>query len=225
MNTQEKISISIMCSDLLNLEQSIRQLERNGVDYLHIDVMDAHLVPNLTFGPDFIRAIHAHTALPLDIHLMVEDPYLMLSIIKLHPKDILTVHVELDADFVRLAELVHTDGALFGLAVNPETPLEMVEPYLSLLDTVTLMLVQPGFASGTMVTGIMDKVRQMRCFLDARGYDNIQISVDGSVNCERARMMAQMGANIFVGGTAGIYRQGYDVDQTIPAFREAISCR
>lgn len=220
-----KISVSIMCSDLLNLEQDIRQLERNAVDYLHVDVMDAHLVPNLTFGPDFIRAIHSQTSLPLDIHLMVENPKLMLSRIELHPNDILSAHVEIGCDFAELRDTVHAQGALFGLAVNPETPIEALKPYLHLVDVVILMLVRPGFANGTMVDGIMNKVQQARSYFDEQGYDNIRISVDGSVSCERARCMAAMGANIFVGGTAGIYRRNCNIDQTIPAFREAISCR
>ena len=220
-----KISVSIMCADLLNLEQNILRLEENGVDYLHVDVTDGHFVPNLTFGPDFIKAMHEHTALPLDIHLMVENPELMLTRFDLRANDILSVHVELNHNFQQISEKVHAQGALFGLAINPETPIQAIAPYLSVVDVVILMLVHPGFASGTLVDGIIDKVEQTRHYLNEQGHENILISVDGSVNCERARQMANMGANIFVGGTAGIYRKGYVVDQTIPVFREAISTR
>lgn len=223
-NDKKKISVSVMCSDLLNLERDIRCLERNGVDYLHVDVMDAHLVPNLTFGPDFITAMQKRTALPLDIHLMVENPQLFISRIDIRPDDIVSVHVELGKDFGAMSEAVRSRGGKFGLAVNPETPIEVLEPWLPIVDVVILMLVRPGFASGKMVDGIMDKVGGARRYFDERGFGNIRITVDGSVNSERAKAMAEMGADIFVGGTAGIYRDGFDVDHTIPIFRNAITC-
>ncbi len=225
MTKKKKISVSVMCSDLLNLERDIRALERNGVDYLHVDVMDAHLVPNLTFGPDFVRAMHQRTTIPLDIHLMVENPALIISKMGLREGDILSVHIELQQqDFAAMSSVVRGCGAQFGFAINPETSITMLEPYLSITDEIILMLVRPGFASGKMIDGIMDKVGEARRYLDAKGYDNILISVDGSVSCERAHAMAIMGADIFVGGTAGIYCSGSDVDNTIPAFRGAITC-
>ncbi len=213
-----------MCSDLLNLEKDIRVLEEQGVDMLHVDVMDAHFVPNLTFGPDFIKAMQGKTNLPLDCHFMVTDPWLMLRKIQLRPQDLFTSHVELeDIDFQALSESIHTSGARFGLAVNPLTPVEALEPYLTFLDTVTLMLVHPGFAGAKMVEGIMDKVGDCRRFLDGHGCTGVEISVDGSVSCDRAAYMAGLGAGIFVGGTAGIYRKGMTLEETIPAFRKAIS--
>ena len=211
-----------MCSDLLALGKDIRKLEELGIDMLHVDVMDAHFVPNLTFGPDFIKAMQGLTSLPVDCHFMVTNPDLMFSKLALRPGDIFTAHVELDRDYSDLAAKVHAAGALFGLAVNPETPVEALEPHLPCLDTVTLMLVHPGFAGAKMVEGIMEKVGECRKFLDSKGYTRIEISVDGSVSCERAAYMAGLGASIFVGGTAGIYRKGMELEDTIPAFRAAI---
>ncbi len=217
------ISVSVMCSDLMNLGADIDLLKQYGVDWLHVDVMDAHFVPNLTFGPDFITAMHARTDMPLDIHLMVTDPELVMERFELRPGDCLTVHVELDRSFRDLSASVRACGCRFGLAVNPETPIDALEPHLGLFDTITLMLVHPGYAGAKMVEGIMDKVRLAREWLDARGLQDVMISVDGSVSAERAALMAGMGAQIFVGGTAGIYRKGMDLKDTIPTFRKAIS--
>lgn len=211
-----------MCSNLMNLGQDIKTLEENGADMLHIDVMDAHFVPNLTFGPDFIKAMQAVTTIPVDVHLMVDDPELIMSKFPVRKGDIVSPHIEIDKDFRAMAEKVHAAGGLFGLAVNPETPVEAVKPYLDILETVTLMLVHPGAAGAKMVDGIMDKVAGMRRFLDTNGREDILISVDGSVSNERANLMAGMGADIFVGGTAGIYRKGMALSETIPEMRDAI---
>lgn len=212
-----------MCSDLMNLGADIDLLERYGADWLHVDVMDAHFVPNLTFGPDFIKAMHNHTGMPLDIHLMVTDPELVMERFELRAGDCLSVHVELDRSFSELSAAVRACGCRFGLAVNPETPVEALEAHVGCFDTVTLMLVHPGYAGAKMVEGIMDKVQVARKWLDSRGLQDVMISVDGSVSAERAALMAGMGAQIFVGGTAGIYRKGMELKDTLPTFRKAIS--
>lgn len=217
-----KISVSVMCSDLMNLERDIRQLERNGVDYLHVDVMDAHFVPNLTFGVDFIAAMHRVTKLPLDIHLMVEHPLPIMEAMDIRPGDRISVHVELGEPLREAAQAARARGAHFGLVVNPETAVEALAPYLDEIECVTLMLVSPGFAGAKLIDGILDKVAVARRFLDANGCSQVEISVDGSVSCERAERMRAMGASIFVGGTAGIYRKGMTVDESIPLFRQAI---
>lgn len=222
-NMKRYISVSVMCSDLMNLERDINILKSNGVDWLHIDIMDAHFVPNLTFGTDFVNAMHRVTDMPLDVHLMVEDPDFYAAKIDIHPGDTISTHVELNKDLRPLADKVHAAGASFGVVVNPDTPVDAVAPYMEYTDMITLMLVYPGFAGAKLVDGILGKVSLMREWLDRNGFEKVLISVDGSVSCERAELMAEMGAQVFVGGTAGIYRKGMDLKDTIPAFRESIS--
>lgn len=217
------ISVSVMCSDLMALGRDIDRLASLGVDMLHVDVMDAHFVPNLTFGPDAVKAMQAYTQMPVDVHVMVEDPDLILGYLNLRPGDWYTAHVELDRDFSALVAKVKAAGAHFGLAVNPDTPVEALERHLGQFEAVTLMLVHPGYAGAKMVEGIMEKVGECRRWLDAHGASDVMISVDGSVSAERAQYMSGLGASIFVGGTAGIYRKGMALEDTIPAFRKAIT--
>ena len=216
------ISPSMLSADFARLKEELDRVKQGGADWLHIDVMDAHFVPNLTFGPDFIKAMQAVTTMPVDVHLMVDDPELIMSKFPVRKGDIVSPHIEVKKDYRALAAKVHEAGGLFGLAVNPETDVEAIKEYLDVLDTVTLMLVHPGAAGAKMVDGIMDKVAGMRRFLDTNGREDILISVDGSVSNERANLMAGMGADIFVGGTAGIYRKGMALSETIPEMRAAI---
>ncbi len=226
---KNKLSVSVMCADLLNLESDIRFLEKMGVDMLHIDVMDAHFVPNLTFGHDFIKAMQKKTTLPLDSHFMVTDPELAMERLGfLRPGDGFTAHAELKDEsgqyrsYEALSQKVHGMGAFFGLGLSPDTPPDALERNLGFIDVVLLMLVYPGFAGSKMVPGIMDKVARTRQWLDRHGREDVEIIVDGAVSPEGARDMAAMGASIFVGGTAGIYRKGMALEETIPYFRKII---
>ena len=218
-----------MCADLLNLESEIRTLESLGVDMLHIDVMDAHFVPNLAIGYGLIKALQKSTSLPLDCHFMVTDPELALERLgSLRPGDGFTAHAELLDDsglprsYEALSSNVHSMGAFFGVGLSPDTPPEVLERNLPFIDVVLLMLVYPGFAGKPMVEGIMDKVALTRQWLDSHGREDVEILVDGAVSPERARTMAGYGASIFVGGTAGIYRKGMALEETIPYFKNII---
>jgi ribulose-phosphate 3-epimerase len=234
-----------MCADLLNLESEIRTLESLGVDMLHIDVMDAHFVPNLAIGYGMIKALQRSTSLPLDCHFMVTNPELALERLgSLRPGDGFTVHAELGLpvgersrttgpstgsgtgweprSYEELSKKVHAMGAFFGIGLSPDTPPDVLERNLPFIDVVLLMLVYPGFAGSPIVEGIMDKVAMTRKWLDSHGREDVEILVDGAVSPEGARLMAGYGASIFVGGTAGIYRKGMALDETIPYFKNMI---
>lgn len=219
---QSKLSASLMCANLLNLEKDIKKLESLKVDYLHIDIMDATFVPNLTFGPDTINAIRKITSLPLDIHLLMEHPRVIIRSIDIRENDIVSIHSECKESIMENVAFIKQKGARFGLALNPDTSIEEVKKYLPYVDVILLMLIVPGFAGSSMIHGMMEKVAETRNYLDIHKFNNIEICVDGSVSGERARYMKELGASIFVGGTAGIFRQNYTLEETIPSFYQNI---
>lgn len=223
MNNTGKISASLMCADLLNLSADIDRLENAGVDFLHVDIMDGHFVPNLTFGPDIVNSIRRKTNLPLDIHLLMNHPRVIIRSMDVRPGDIVSIHSECKESIMENVAFIKQKNALFGLALNPDTELDEVKKYLPYVDIVLLMLIVPGFAGSTLIHGIMDKVGRTRHLLDELGYNNIEISVDGSVSWERAALLRKNGASIFVGGTKGIFKTGLDIPSSITEFRKSIS--
>ena len=210
-----------MCCDLMNTERDIRKLEKGGVDWFHLDVMDAHFVPNLTFGPDFINSLRKVSDIPFDVHLMLEDPEFIIGCLNLSSQDYVTLHSELPEEVIRKnIRLIRKKGAHVGMALNPETPVEALEKYIEDLDLILLMLVKPGFAGGCMIEGIMDKVKTTRDFVNKNTQRNILISTDGNITLERAKFMASIGADVFVGGTSAIFRKGMDIEETVQAFHK-----
>ena len=222
MEEKGKLSVSMMCADLMNISRDVKTLEENGVDYLHIDIMDGTFVPNLTFGPDFVNALRKTTNIPLDIHLLIEHPRVIIRSMDIQEGDIVTIHSECKESIMENVAFIKQKGAKFGLALNPDTSIEEVKKYLPYVDVILLMLIVPGFAGSTMIHGMMEKVGETKQYLMEHKFDNIEVSVDGSVSCERANYMRKLGASIFVGGTAGIFRKGMDLKDTINTFKQSI---
>ncbi len=217
-----KISASLMCADLARLAEEVRELEAAGVDWLHFDIMDAHFVPNLTFGPDVVRALRPLTALPFDVHLMIEEPIDYLERFAEAGADIIVVHVEACRHVQRTLARIRDLGATPGAALNPATPLSALDHILDDVDIVLVMTVNPGFAGQKIVPATIPKVRALAERLRAEGRE-IAIEVDGNVTPENGRALAEAGATVFVGGTGSVFREGLSRAEGTRLLREAIS--
>lgn len=217
-----KISASLMCGNLLNLGNEIQLLEKAGVDYLHLDVMDSAFVPNITFGVDTINQIKNFTNLPVDIHLLLDKPSRIIRSLNFEIGDYVTVHYECSERIMESIAYIKQKGAFFGLALNPDTTIEEVKKYLPYVDMINLMLIVPGFAGSTMIHGIMEKIQQTRDYLDNLGYKDIVIEVDGSVSTDKAKTIKELGASMFVCGTSSIFKKNSSYEENVLSFREEI---
>jgi len=200
-----RFSASLMCADQLNLEAHIRQLEAIGVHYLHVDLMDAHFTPNMPLGLVVLEQLRERTHLPFDVHLMVEDNDFFIR--KLLPLgvQVISVHAESARHLDRTLSMIREGGALAGVALNPATPLNMLDYVLEKVDFVLLMAVNPGFAGQRLVPITLRKIADCRRFLDERGFAHIPIQVDGNVSFENIPKMVAAGADILVLGSSSLY--------------------
>ena len=201
----KKLSPSMMCADFFHLGDQITELERLGIEYLHIDVMDGTFVPNYTLGTDFVKRLRAYSKIPLDIHLMIERPEDKLSWFDFGENDYVSVHAESTRHLQRVLAAIRARGGKPMVALNPATPLCMIEHVLDDIDAVLIMTVNPGYAGQKLVPATIEKIRALREMLDTRGYSHVEIEVDGNVSLENARKMSDAGANIFVVGTASLF--------------------
>jgi len=196
-----QIAPSLLSANFAYLAQEIKRTEQAGADLLHIDVMDGHFVPNLTFGPPVVAAIRKVTTLPFDVHLMTTNPQDLLVSFAQAGANILTVHAETAPHLHRLVQTIKEMGIKAGVALNPSTPLVMIEEILDDLDMVLIMSVNPGLGGQQFIPAAVDKIARLRQIIDRRGL-HTKIEVDGGINPATARLVIAAGAEILVAGSA-----------------------
>ena len=216
-----RLSPSMMCADVLELKQTLHTMEAEQIEMLHMDVMDGHFVSNFTLGTDYLKFMRKATSIPLDIHLMVEKPEDKLGWFQPQPGEIFSIHAESTRHLQRVLNAVKAYGAVPVVAINPGTPLVMIEDVLLDVDGVLVMTVNPGFAGQRLVPQTLDKIARLRAMLDENGHGQKFIEVDGNVSVENALKMRAAGADTFVLGTSCIFK-GDDLAGNIRAFRATV---
>jgi ribulose-phosphate 3-epimerase len=214
-----KIAPSILSCDFAKLADEIRAVEAGGADWIHVDVMDGHFVPNITIGPVIAAAARRSTALPLDVHLMIEAPEKYLQAFAEAGASVLTVHQEVCADLASTVSRIRALGVKAGVAVNPATSLETVRHVLPDLDLLLVMSVNPGFGGQAYIPTSTDKLRRARVLLDEMG-SSAELEVDGGVDAGNAGELARAGATVLVAGSA-IYRHPEGASRGVEAIRRS----
>ncbi|WP_366555743.1 ribulose-phosphate 3-epimerase [Aquibaculum sediminis] len=196
-----KISPSILSADFARLGEEVAAVSQAGADYIHVDVMDGHFVPNITIGPQVVKALRPHSALPFDVHLMIAPVDLYIADFAEAGADIITVHPEAGPHLHRTIQLIKAQGKKAGVSLNPGTPVEVLDPILEDLDLVLIMSVNPGFGGQSFIPSALRKIEAVRKRIDSLG-KTIDLEVDGGINEETARQAIAAGADVLVAGTA-----------------------
>ncbi|MEE9301953.1 MAG: ribulose-phosphate 3-epimerase [Alphaproteobacteria bacterium] len=201
MTRRVRIAPSILSADFARLGEEVRAISKAGADYIHIDVMDGHFVPNLTVGPPVVKSLRPHCELPLDVHLMIDpvDPY--IDGFADAGADIVTIHVEASGETAETIERIRRANKRPGLSLKPATPPEAVLPFLDRIELVLVMTVEPGFGGQTFMAPQLDKIRRLRQAIDAAGRA-IDLEVDGGITAETAARAIEAGADVLVAGSA-----------------------
>ena len=215
MNNKIRLSASLACADLLNLERDLLLLEKEGVDLLHIDIMDGTFVPNFCLNLDIMRAAKRITGMPMECHLMIHDPERYIGQIAEIGCLYLSVHYEATLHIQRALNLIRQYGMKAGVALNPATSVEVLNYIMDDIDLVTLMMINPGFAGQQLIPSMIRKIADTRHYLDTHGKAHVDILVDGNVSIANIPKMIEAGATILVGGTSSIFRKGYGIDESV----------
>ena len=220
MNYRYKIAPSILSADFARLGDEVSEAEQAGADYIHVDVMDGHFVPNITVGPLVVDAVRGVTSLPVDVHLMIESPEAYVGRFCEAGADILTVHVETCPNLHRTVQQIKELGCRAGVTLNPATPVITLEEVIPYVDLVLVMTVNPGFGGQSYIESMTSKIQRVRAMLDAQN-PGAELEVDGGIGPETARQVVEAGATVLVAGSAIFGTEG-DVEAAIKRIRDAI---
>jgi ribulose-phosphate 3-epimerase len=216
-----KIAPSILSADFSRLGDQVREAEAAGADWIHVDVMDGHFVPNMTVGPLVVRALRPVTRLPLDVHLMVEQPEHLIPAFAGAGADRITVHVEACTHLHRTVQQIKELDCQAGVTLNPATPLGTLEEILPYVDLVLIMSVNPGFGGQTYIPRSTARIARLRAMLDERGLDQVEVEVDGGISPANGAEIVAAGASVLVVGSY-IFNQQASVTENLRALRRAI---
>ena len=217
---QVKLAPSILSADFARLGEQVAEATKGGADYIHIDVMDGHFVPQITVGAPVVAAIRRWTNLPLDVHLMIEAPEHQVNQFVDAGADIITVHIEACPHIHQVVQKVKESGVRVGVSLSPGTPINTLKEILSSLDLVLVMTVNPGFGGQTFIEAMLDKVAHLRAELDKRGL-TAELEVDGGINAEIAPRVVRAGARVLVTGAA-VFSSGQTVAEALKRIRASL---
>lgn len=217
-----KLASSILAADFARLGEQVKEADAAGADYIHVDVMDGHFVPNITIGPLVVAAIRPATRLPLDVHLMIESPEKYVGDFANAGADIITVQQEACVHLHRVVQQIKGFNKKAGVAINPATPLGTLEEILPFIDLVLVMTVNPGFGGQSFIETMLQKIAAMRKMIDERGFaSRIELEVDGGIHAETAPRVVQAGARVLVAGSA-IFNKREGVAEAISKLRDSV---
>lgn len=212
-----KLAPSILAANFGDLLNDIKKIEKAGADLLHIDIMDGHFVPNISFGTPILKSIQGKVNMPFDVHLMIENPDLYIEDFVNVGADIITVHVEACPHLHRTIQLIKSFGIKAAVSLNPATSLSTIEEILVDLDMVLLMSVNPGFGGQSFIPSTLDKIKRLRRMIEDKNL-NVDIEVDGGVKLSNAGEVVKAGANVIVAGSAVFNSE--NIDETVSKFKE-----
>lgn len=222
-NIKGELSVSMMCVPLDQNKEYLEAFTKDNVEWLHIDIMDGVFAPNFTLGPDYVRYLRQLVDIPFDFHFMVEEPEVRMQWFDIKPTDSVSIHYESTRHLDKCLQYVKNIGAKIMVAINPATPINVIDEILDYLDGVLVMTVNPGFAGQALVKNAHSKVARMRAHLDELGYEHVIIQTDGNMNYKNMKAMHELGSTSFVVGTSSVVTPSViGVEERIAKSREMI---
>ncbi|MGM0903518.1 MAG: ribulose-phosphate 3-epimerase [Bacillota bacterium] len=217
-----KIGPSLMCADMGNLKDSVNRLDNGKVDFYHFDVMDGSFVPNFTMGPDMIKTLRPYSATPFDVHLMIQEPERYIDLFADAGADMISVHAEATIHLQRTLQSIRNRGLKAGVALNPSTPLNVLDYVWDTVDYVVLMTVNPGFAGQKFIPLTFDKIAKLKELITQKGLD-IEIQVDGNISYDTIPKVLEKGADMLVCGTSSLFKKDKSLEQSLEELHDFLN--